>query len=320
MSAWDEIERQLKAVAERGDAAWADLLIALTPELLKLARFQPIGRLKSDEDSPREIATGVMSRLRANEFRAIKKLFALDTPPKVRAWIRVLVRSAAIDFMRGQPEFARGNENREHGWVSLDTLVTRDGMVDAKSIEAKRRDVDRFIAKALAQVEAAVAEHDTEAAAVLAREWNVPVVHPRRLIKKAEDYTRVLALVFAGHSYPEVATKIGATRREVELTVGFAWPCCGPRRQGRQRSTSGSHQPRYCRPSQNDPLPRAHSRPGPYPSCSEAEHQPQGQRPQPIRYRLPRTDARRSFDQVYNTMAVCCRELVGLDAIASEGG
>jgi hypothetical protein len=69
---WDLLE----AVARDGDAAWPALLTALQPALIAIARRQPIGRLRDHEDSPREIATRVSSRLHARDFAAIRKLCA----------------------------------------------------------------------------------------------------------------------------------------------------------------------------------------------------------------------------------------------------
>ena len=45
--------------------------------------------------------------------------------------------------------------------------------------------------------------------------------HVRRLIARGDQYLRVLVAVLDGHSYPEVATQLGLTRREIELTVRY---------------------------------------------------------------------------------------------------
>jgi hypothetical protein len=112
---WSVIASQLRDVAEQGEPAWQPLQVTLHPELVRLARFQPIGRLRTDVDAPHEIATRVLARLHAHDYRVIKKLFTADKPPEVGAWIRVLVRSAAIDFMREHTEFVRQSATREVG-------------------------------------------------------------------------------------------------------------------------------------------------------------------------------------------------------------
>src|SRR5262249_59457461 len=88
----------LAAVAESGDTAWPALAAALDPELAQMARRQPIGRLRDREDTPREVVTRALARLHAREFTAVKKLCAMDPPPELRAWLRVLVRRSAIDY------------------------------------------------------------------------------------------------------------------------------------------------------------------------------------------------------------------------------
>ena len=43
----------------------------------------------------------------------------------------------------------------------------------------------------------------------------------RRLVQRGTRYLQTLDGVLAGHSYPEVAAKLGVSRREVELTVHY---------------------------------------------------------------------------------------------------
>ena len=139
----------------------------------------------------------------------------------MRAWVRVLVRSAAIDFMREQPEYVRGGKNTEPGWISLDTLASSDGADVPDSLAEKRREVESFLAEATERARVVVESDGDEAVSILAREWNVQPLHTRRLIKKVDLYLPVLDKVLAGHSYPEVGASIGISRREVELIVGY---------------------------------------------------------------------------------------------------
>lgn len=218
---WILIEERLRAVAERGDAAWPELQAALHAELERLARFQPIGRLRRDVDAPPEIAARVLTRLHANDYRAVKRLFAAEKPPEVRAWVRVLVRTAAIDVMREHADYVRGSERREAGWISLHTLASQAGAPAPNSLAEKQREVERFLAQAVAEAQQAVAEHGDDAVSSLAIGWKVEPLQARRVIKKGGQYLPILRLVLAGHSYPEVATQLAITRREVELIVGY---------------------------------------------------------------------------------------------------
>ena len=72
---WDHIQSLMRDVVENGDGAWQSLLTELEPELVRFAKRQPIGRLRDDEDSPREIAVRVVARLHANDRRSLKMMF-----------------------------------------------------------------------------------------------------------------------------------------------------------------------------------------------------------------------------------------------------
>ena len=212
----------LRAVAADGESAWGPLLVELEPELATFARRQPIGRLRDQEDTPREIVTRVIARLHAREFAAVKKLCAQDPPPELRAWLRVLVRRSAIDYMRESPEFERGNDKREHRWISLATLSSGDAALDPDSLAQKRREVLTFIREAVELAAAESKQHGVEAAiSRLSLLWKVPRIQVRRLIAKGEQYLAVLTSVLEGRTYPETAEQLGLTRREVELTVRY---------------------------------------------------------------------------------------------------
>jgi DNA-directed RNA polymerase specialized sigma24 family protein len=211
----------LRAVAKDGDAAWGPLLVALEPELAGFARRQPIGRLRDREDTPREIVTRVIARLHAREYAAVKKLVTQDPAPELRAWLRVLVRRSAIDYMRESPEFERGNANREHRWISLATLSSGAPAANPDSLAQKRREVLAFIQEAVEKAATEHAAHGEDALGSLSLLWKIPRIHVRRLVQKGQQYLQVLTNVLAGRSYPEVAELLGITRREVELTVRY---------------------------------------------------------------------------------------------------
>jgi len=218
---WLQIAEQLKRVANAQDDAWDTLLVALTPVLESLVRRQPIGRLRDDEDAQRDILTRVIGKLHSRDHRVIKKFVAHEDPPPLKAWIRVLVRSAAIDEMRGRPEFQRASKERLPGWFSLSTLVTAHGSKGENTLEGKQREVENLMSAAIVSARKAVADVGVEAEVQLASDWNVGVVHTRRLIKRIDHYPVVLAMVLAGHTYAEIAEASELTRREVELIVGY---------------------------------------------------------------------------------------------------
>jgi DNA-directed RNA polymerase specialized sigma24 family protein len=182
-----------------------------------MVQRQPVGRLRRSEDTPREVLTRVIARLHANEFGAIKRLCALPTPPPIEAWLRVVVRRCAIDYLRESPEYQRSTRN----WISLSTLSSDAGTAGPDSLTEKGREVVRFLDAAIEQVAIAQREHGDAATGQLARTWNVPPLQVRRLIDRGAQYRAVLAAVLEGRKYPEIAAALGTTRREVELTVGY---------------------------------------------------------------------------------------------------
>jgi len=211
----------LRSVGEE-PTAWHALVVAIEPSLLAFARAQPIGRLRDDDDTPREIVARVLARLHANEFSAIRKLCAQSPAPELRAWLRVLVRRSAIDFMRGSPEFQRATSTRPAHWISLATLSSSgDHAQVPDTLAQKRRAALAFIDDAVARATVSVSTHGDEAASRLAREWDINPIHTRRLIDRGARYKQVLTAICEGHTYPEIAERLGVTRREVELSVRY---------------------------------------------------------------------------------------------------
>ncbi len=220
LDSWKQIEERLLAVAAEAEGAWRELLLVLTPAVERLAMSQPIGRLRDDEDARRDIVAMVLGKLHGRGARAIKNFADKDDSPPVEAWIRVLVRSAAIDVMRGRPEFQRAGKRQEARWFSLATLVTQEG-TPADTLVAKRREVERFMERSTREAREELRRTPAQASANLAAAWQIPILHTRRLVKRIELYEPILLAVLAGHSYVEVAEMTGLSRREVELIVGY---------------------------------------------------------------------------------------------------
>ncbi|MFT3692047.1 MAG: hypothetical protein QM831_02820 [Kofleriaceae bacterium] len=213
----DELWERFRAVT-RDPAAWPELMAALDPELLVMARQQRIGRLRDNEDSPREIVAAVYKRMHANDHAFIKRLCALEPRPELQAWLRVVVRRAAIDYMRSNPEFAR-SENR---WISLATLTSSAPGVPADSLVEKRAEVVRSLREMVdAATRETAARGADDAIGHLALEWGMERLHVRRLVARGTQYIAVVEKILAGGSHTEIAEQLGMTRREVELTLGY---------------------------------------------------------------------------------------------------
>jgi DNA-directed RNA polymerase specialized sigma24 family protein len=217
----DNLWTDLRAVADRGEPAWPALTAALFTALLPIAARQPIGRARANEDAPREIVTRVLEQLHAREFAAIKKLCQIDPPPTLGAWLTVVVRRAAIDYMRGSPEYERATARRDPRWISLATLTSSAAARIPDSLVQKREELLSFLRSAVARAEAEVREHGDDALARLSTEWAIARIHVRRLVQRGAQYLKTIDAVLAGHSYPEIADALAVSRREVELTVYY---------------------------------------------------------------------------------------------------
>ena len=108
MSHWKTIEDLAKRViGEDGAASWPALMAALQPKLQVLVRYQKIGRLRRREDDLRNIVVKVFEKLSARDFAALRSYFAMAQPPSFTGWLRRVVRTSAIDYMRQHPEYRR---------------------------------------------------------------------------------------------------------------------------------------------------------------------------------------------------------------------
>lgn len=211
----------LRAVASGDPTAWPALLTRLEPDLLAFARRQPIGRLRDRDDTPREIVTRVFRRLHARDHAAIKKLCALDPPPELRAWLRVVVRRSAIDTMREYPEFERATANRPDRWISLATLTSDAAAPGPSSLPDKRKLMFGTVREMVARAAAEFRARGDDAFTHLALEWKIPRIHVRRLVTRGDQFLAVLVAVLEGRSHVEIAASLRLTRREVELTVRY---------------------------------------------------------------------------------------------------
>ena len=213
---------RFRAVATAGTPAWHSLVLELEPVLVAMAKRQPIGRLRERDESPVEIVTRVLARLHARDYAAVRKVCEREPLPELSAWLRVLVRRSAIDYMREHPEFQRGNAERAPRWVSLASFTSGEhAAVDPSSTEQKRREVSQFVRDAVDRATAEHRAHGEDALARLALEWKIERIHVRRLLARGEQYVAVLASVLDGATYAETAERLAITRREVELTVRY---------------------------------------------------------------------------------------------------
>lgn len=211
---WRAIERVAAGVLNGGDAAWSELMRVLEPELQVLVRYQKIGRLRGRSDEAHDIILAVFEKLKRDDCRALRGYFDREQRPSFAAWMRRVVQSCAIDYMRGHAEYNRAATDSQQRWNTLATLTTGVGAKLRGTLEDKRAQVIRDLREAVRITGADGAE-------ALASRWNVGAVQARRVAKKGDLYEPVLQRVFAGFSYPEIAAELELSRREVELIVQY---------------------------------------------------------------------------------------------------
>lgn len=219
MTDWDRIRTLMLQVARHGPGDWQELLVALEQPLLHIARRQRLGRLRDREDTPREIVTRVLSRLAANDYRALERMAQRDPLPHPRAWLRVITRHAAVDYMREQSEFVRGSADREDRWVSLVSLITGAGGADPDTLAQKRRQAIAFLADSVQAATTMHTEVGDGAFERLAATWHVAKIHVRRLVKKGGQCVEVFVSFLEGLTQVEVAERLGLTPRQVQLDL-----------------------------------------------------------------------------------------------------
>ena len=216
-SPWERVSSLMQEVARGELDRWPELAAALDPLIEPMVRGQAIGRLRTQPDAVRDIVVRVLEKLYAKEQSIVREL-ATDRPRSLEAWMRVMVKRTAIDYMRAQPEFDRGGPDREPDWVSLVTLATGAGEGPVSSVAAKRGEVLAELIAAIDAAERAGAAGEGEVAR-LAMQWGVSQRTVTRLIKRAGRFRSVIERLFQGFSYREIAEQLALSPREVELTV-----------------------------------------------------------------------------------------------------
>jgi DNA-directed RNA polymerase specialized sigma24 family protein len=217
---WTHIQDLAERVGAGDTAAWPPLMQALEPKLQVLVRYQRLGRLRSREDDLRNVVVAVFEKLRRRDHHVLRAYAAMPGRPSFEAWIRRVVRSVAIDYLRGHDEYRRPAAGAADGsgerWVSLHALTGSGLAMAPASAEARRREVLDALAATVAA--AAEIQHGADVAAVATR-LGVAPLHVRRAAERGARMQAVVELLFQGHRHGSIADALGLTRREVELAL-----------------------------------------------------------------------------------------------------
>ena len=124
------LEQLVDDVLAGDSAAWQALWSGLAPKLEAMLRRRGfLGRLAGSEDHRRSVAVEVMARLTHNQHaRLARYAEARKDNPRLTlvAWLTVVVKRVAIDYLRAQPEFIdRRKEpgaSSPGGWREVGTL------------------------------------------------------------------------------------------------------------------------------------------------------------------------------------------------------
>lgn len=213
---WSVLEALAASVVEDAQH-WPQFVAALHPRATELARVQPIGRLRNQPDDLREIALRVVAKLHRDHHRVLASYFAKPDRPSFRAWIRRVVASSALDYLRQYPEFRRTADSGDR-WVDLVSVASQCGGANPNaSIDEKRQQVLLDLQGLLD----AVCPATDEQLPALAARWNVSVPSLRRLRKRSSHAVPVFRAALAGLSQRETADSLGLSRRDVELTLAY---------------------------------------------------------------------------------------------------
>jgi DNA-directed RNA polymerase specialized sigma24 family protein len=115
----DKIDSLIARVCCGDEQAWKVLWQHLDLQLDSLIRRRSLlGRLSQNEDERRGVILAVMSKLRQDEFRRLR----LYTDEKKRndklsllAWLSVVTRNAAVDYVRSHPDYVPTGPRRDSG-------------------------------------------------------------------------------------------------------------------------------------------------------------------------------------------------------------
>jgi DNA-directed RNA polymerase specialized sigma24 family protein len=216
---WAYIEGLAQRVGAGETTAWAELMAALEPKLQVLVRYQRIGRLRSREDDLRNVVVAVFEKLRRRDHHVLRTYAAMPGRPSFEAWIRRVVRSVAIDYLRGHDEYRRGDDAAAGSgdrWVSLHALTGSGLAMAPASAEAKRREVMLALAATVAAADEVKRGGDADA---VASQLGVAPLHVRRAAERGARMQAVVELLFQGHRHGSIADALGLTRREVEIAL-----------------------------------------------------------------------------------------------------
>ena len=141
------LEILVARVVNGDDAAWNTLWSELDQRLHRQLRNpQVVGRLAASEDECRNIFVELMARLRADEFRRLRVfLHSKDERPELDfvAWLRVVAKRVAIDYMRGHDQYIDRRRNRNPDsaagrWVNVGELPRESQLGGARPAYTNR--------------------------------------------------------------------------------------------------------------------------------------------------------------------------------------
>ena len=132
MDSWSRIETLANALLHGDAEAWQELWLALEPELRRMWRYAPIGRLRDREDDRANAMVYFFDKLRADDHRVLRRYFETADRPPLKVWMRTVFVRTAIDYMRSHEEFHRRatpadverQTRSQHRWVELMSLTS----------------------------------------------------------------------------------------------------------------------------------------------------------------------------------------------------
>lgn len=147
-----ELEDLVNDAADGNEAAWWLLWEQVEPKLERLLKNPRItGRLSGDIDDVRNILVSVMEKLRDDNSRRLRGYVDKREADRggFEAWLAVVTRRVAIDYMRGHHDYVDHRRNPEASDAAGEWIIPKELPSDSQLVGSRPPVTNRGAALAL---------------------------------------------------------------------------------------------------------------------------------------------------------------------------
>jgi len=131
------LEDLVEDAAHGNEAAWWLLWESVEPRLERLLSNPRVtGRLSTDVDDVRNILVGVMEKLRDDNSRRLKRYLETRAEKSggFEAWLVVLTKRAAIDYMRAHHDYVDKRKDLDSGGGAGEWIIPKELPSDSQLV------------------------------------------------------------------------------------------------------------------------------------------------------------------------------------------